>query len=364
MVFHVAAGTVVKILAIAAVFYALAQLVVLLYQLLITLAVAVFLAVAADPLVRHLQNRGLGRGAAVAIFVAALLTVLGIILWVFVPPLVEQGAKLIDDAPGYVQEIRKSETFRTLDSRYNILDRASNQIAALPAQLADQLSTVVTAIAAGLFGAFTVLFLMVLLMLGGGSVVSGIAQVFPTIAERRWWSLVQGAYRSVGAYVGGTLIVATLAGVVLLIAQLALGLTQYALPLSLWMSLFAIIPLVGATIGSVPAIAVALIVGGWVKALILLVVVIVYQQIEGAFIQPTILGRVVSLPPLIIFLSVLIGAKLMGIIGALLAVPVAGIVQIILRELLADDSAPDVDLPPIAPDEVPPPPESGASVQE
>jgi predicted PurR-regulated permease PerM len=160
--------------------------------------------------------------------------------------------------------------------------------------------------------------------------------------------LIQGAYTNISAYVGGTLLVATSAGVTMVVSLLILGL-PFAGPLGLWMFLFGIIPLVGATIGAVPAIIVAFVAedGGTAKGLILIAIVVGYQQLENLVIQPAIQGRVVSLPPIVIFLSVLIGSQLLGVLGALVAVPMAGIIQIFIKQLLdaRDDNAPMEPLP-------------------
>lgn len=352
---HVSARTIMKILALVVLFYGGAVLAAELAPILLTVVIAAFFAVAADPLVRLLQRRGLGRTPAVLVFIAGLITVLLVLLSVFVPPLIEQGDRLVEAAPERLREFRRSETVQRLDQRFGLIDQATRQVAELPERVSSQLADLVGHIFSGVFTAFTILFLMVLMMLGGSTVVNGVAQLYPPIAERRWWTVVQDAYRSVGAYVGGTLAVATIAGMVMLVTLLVLGLPN-PLPLALWMTLLAVVPLIGATIGALPSIVVAFTAGGVVKGLIMLGVVIVYQQVENSAIQPGILGRVVSLPPLVIFLAVLTGAQLQGVVGALLAVPLAGIAQIVVREAVLRSADTEVHLPPIAPDEVPAPP--------
>lgn len=362
---HIRARTIMKVLALVLIFYAGTLLAVAMAPILLTIVIAAFFAVAADPLIRMMEGKGLGRTPAVLLFLAGLLVILSVLIAVFVPPLVDQADKLVGQSDTFVEEFRKNDTIRNADEKFGLVEKASNELASLPGKVSSEIAGAVGVVFAGLFTVFTIIFLMVLMLIGGGTVVNGIAQLYPKIAERRWWAVVQDAYRSIGAYVGGTLMVASVAGLVLLVTLLILGL-PFALPLALWMTLMAVIPLVGATIGAVPAVLVAFfsVDGGLAKGLIMVAVVFVYQQVENSVIQPTILGRVVSLPPLIIFLAVLTGAQLQGVIGALLAVPLAGIIQIVVREALLSGTDTQVDLPPIAPDEVPKPPDGDTADDE
>ncbi|MCW2927226.1 MAG: family transporter, partial [Thermoleophilia bacterium] len=228
----------------------------------------------------------------------------------------------------------------------------SEQASKLPAKVSDQLGTVLAVVAAGLFGTITIIFLTVFLLLGGGQVVEGTGRVFPKLAERRWWSIIQGAYTGIAAYVGGAIVIALIGGSVVTISALLLGL-PYALPLGLWMMLLEIIPMVGATIGAIPAVLVAFAAGGVVDGVIMVVIVVAYQQVENIVIQPRVQGKAAALSPLMVFLSVLVGSQLLGILGALFAVPVAGVVQIFVRQLIEDQGSGDLAMPALAPDDAP-----------
>jgi len=265
---RIPAATVFKVLMITALVGGLAYLLILLSSLLLTVSVAAFLAIAADPGVRFVEQKlRLGRGAAVAAVMLGLTVLLAVAIAVFVPPLVTQGQKLVAAAPGAVNKVRHNAQIRKIDQRYHVVDKASKQAESLPGKVSKQLGSVVGAVLAGLVGSFTMMFLMVLFLLGGGQLTSSIAQVVPQLAERRWWSIVQDSYRSIGAYVAGTLLIAVIAGVAMLAALLALQL-PFALPLALWMALLDIVPLIGATIGAVPALIVAFAAGGVVDGII------------------------------------------------------------------------------------------------
>lgn len=343
---------VVKVLLIGALFWLGVNMVVELRGLLVQFAIAAFLAVAADPVVRRLQARGLSRGRGVAVVMLAAFATLSLVVAVFVPPLVEQGNRLIDAAPRIVDDVRDSALYTRLDQRFDIVDRASREAERLPGIVSSELGSVFTAVITGLFGALTIMFLTVFLLLGGGQVVQGTVRLFPRLAERRWWSIVQGAYSGIAAYVGGAIVIALIGGSVLTITALALGL-PYALPLGLWMMLLEIIPMIGATIGAIPAVIVAFVAGGPWHGLVMVAVVVAYQQVENIVIQPRVQGRAASLSPLIVFTSVLIGSQLLGVLGALFAVPVAGVVQIFLRQVIHDHGGEAIDLPALAPDELP-----------
>ncbi|MBC7462540.1 MAG: AI-2E family transporter [Thermoleophilia bacterium] len=352
---RVRGADVVKVLAIVVAFAAGIGLVIVLAPLLLSIVIAAFIAVAADPAVRFFQRRGLRRGPAVAAFATCLTILLVGFSALFLPPLVDQGAQLAKDTPGYVQDIRDSHGFRQLDRKFDVVGKASAAVDKLPKQVGSQLGTVVGAVFAGIFGAVTVLFLMVLLLLGGSDITGGILRIFPKLAERRWWQLIIDSYRSISAYVVGTFLVALVAGLAVLIPALILGLPN-PLPLALWMALLDIVPLVGALIGAAPAIAVAFLAGSVTDGVIMLVILFLYQQVENVWVQPAVLGKVVSLSPVIIFVAILAGSQLLGITGALLAIPLAGVVQIFLREVLKDRFDGAMELPPIAPDHVPDPP--------
>ncbi len=327
------ARTVVKVMLVIAAFWLAVNVVLELRSLIVQLSIAAFLAIAADPAVRRLQARGFGRGSGVLLVMSGAFVVLALAISVFVPPLVEQGDRLIDAAPGIVDDVRDSGIYRQADERFDIVDRATDQAEKLPSLVGDQLTTVVGAVIAGVFGALTILFLTVFLLLGGGQVVRGVVRLFPKLAEPRWWSVVQGTYGGVSAFVGGMILMALMGGTSLAIVAALLGL-PYALPLGLWMMMLEIIPMIGATIGAIPAVIVAFVAGGTIEGIVMVAFVIAYQQVENILIQPKVQGRQAELSPLVVFLAVLIGSQLLGVLGALFAVPLAGVIQIVAKQVI------------------------------
>jgi predicted PurR-regulated permease PerM len=356
VVLDIPARVVFKVMLVASLFWLGIMVLDQLTGLIIQFAIAAFLAVAADPVVRRMQARGVSRGRAVLAVMVGAFAMVGLVIAVFVPPLVDQGNKLVDAAPDIVQDVTHSGWYEQLDKQFGVVETASKQAEKLPGKVSDQLGTVVGVVVAGVFGTITILFLTVFLLLGGGQVVEGTVRVFPKLAERRWWSIIQGAYSGIAAYVGGAIVIALIGGTVMTISAFALGL-PYALPLGLWMMLLEIIPMIGATIGAIPAITVAFVAGGVVQGLVMIGIVVAYQQIENIVIQPRVQGKAASLSPFIIFLSVLIGSQLLGVLGALFAVPVAGVVQIFVRQMIEDQGSHDMSMPALAPEDVPQPPD-------
>lgn len=336
--------SIAKVLFIVALFgfgyYVLRELSTLLVQL----SIAVFLAIAADPLVRRLEHRGVGRGKSIAIVMVGVFLIVGGMLSIFVPPLVEQGDRLVTATPGLIDDTRDSRALRNLDERYDIVERATEQAEKLPGIVGDQIGAVVGAVVAGVLGTLTIFFLTVFLLTGGGQIARGTVMVFPRLVERRWWSIIHGAYTGISAYVGGAIIIALIGGGSVAAVAFLLGL-PYALPLGLWMMLLEIIPMIGATIGAIPAVIVAFIAGGTWQGIAMLVFILVYQQVENIIIQPRVQGRAASLSPLVVFLSVLVGSQLLGVLGALFAVPVAGVVQIVVRQVIELQGSTEVEMP-------------------
>ncbi|MEO6867848.1 MAG: AI-2E family transporter [Gaiellales bacterium] len=348
----VPARVVVKVLFIIALFWLASSALVQLSGLLIQISIAAFLAVAADPIVRRMARRGVARGRAVVIVMLASFGVLGIIIAMFVPPLVEQAGKLIDATPSIIDDITKSGWYEQVDERFGIVQTLSEQAEKLPAEVSDQIGNVLSGVASGLFGTITIIFLTIFLLLGGGQLVQGTVRVFPLLAERRWWTIVQGAYTGIAAYVGGAIVIAFIGGSVVTVSALILGL-PYALPLGIWMGLLEIIPMIGATIGAIPAVIVAFAVGGTVEGIAMIIIVVVYQQFENIYVQPRVQGKAASLTPLIVFLAVLIGSQLLGVLGALFAVPVAGVIQIFIRQIIDERGNGSLVMPPLRPDDLP-----------
>jgi predicted PurR-regulated permease PerM len=326
------------VLAITALFIFVIDLRSSLHNVLIELLISVFLAVALNPLVSATERRlHLKHGpAAIVVFVGTILVVV-IFLIVIFTPLYNEVRDFAEHLPDYIDKAEKSRLFKDLDQRYDLLKKLRQQSKTLPSRLPATASAALGlagTVASAVFETITVLFLTLFLLLElpsiGRSVVSLLPPAHADTAIR-----MQGEISStVARYVATNIAVSIFAGLVTWISLLILG-VPFALVLALLMGLFDLLPLIGATLGGTIVVLVATITVSVTAGVIMIVVLVVYQQTENHLVQPIVMKRSVAVSPLIVILSVLVGAALLGILGALLAIPVAGSIQIALRDIVA-----------------------------
>jgi predicted PurR-regulated permease PerM len=301
-------------------------------RIILWVLIAMFLAVALNPAVEFLRRRvKMPRIVSISIiYVMGLAAVVGV-AWLFIPPLIDAGQGLVDDVPGYVDDLRTNEFFADLEDRYGVLTRIEEAAKEIPSSFgAGDAVGVVERIFTGVFGTVTVLVLTFFFLVYGGRIRDNLIGILPLSRRERTRTVTDRMYRSVGGYVTGNLVVSIIAGVCAYIVLRILGVPS-ALALAFWVALTDLIPLVGATIGAVPATIVAFF-GGWPVGVATLSYFIIYQQVENHFVQPQVMRKTTSLNPLLVLLAVLLGAELLGVIGALVAIPVAGIIQIALQD--------------------------------
>jgi predicted PurR-regulated permease PerM len=328
---------------IARVFFTVAALAILLYVLyivrdvLILVFVAGFLAIALGPPVDFVQRLGIPRGFAIlVVYLAIVASIFGVGLLI-VPPVVNGVNDLSKDIPGYVQDLRKSKTFRKYDDKYDISEKLNEQAKKLPSKLGEAAGTLQD-ITVGVFGALvklvTVLTMTFFLLLEGGTLVGFMLRIRGPTEEERLRGLFADIYRSVAGYVAGNLAISVIAGLMTYITLTILD-VPFAAPLAVLMAFLDLIPLVGATIGGV-VIGIVTAFNDFPTATIVWVIVfIVYQQVENNLLQPLVYRRTVSVSPLIVIVAILIGSTLLGVLGALVAIPVAAAIQIVVRDVWA-----------------------------
>ncbi len=301
--------------------------------------IAVFLAVALNPAVDWLQERGVRRrGAAVAIaYVGALLAIVGLGAS-FVPVLIEQVNNFVEALPDYVEDLTRGEgRLGFLEREYQITDRVREAVGEGGATQLLGLSDTALAVTKGVLTAVvatvTIAFLTLFMLLEGPAWVERFYSLLPAHAQPRWRAVGREIYRTIGGYVTGNLTISIIAGIVSTLVLLVLG-VPYAVALGLLVALLDLIPLAGATIAAVIVTTVGFL-DATTSGIVLLVFFIVYQQLENHVLQPIVYGRTVQLSPLAVLIAVLIGAELAGVIGALAAIPIAGTVQVVLLDWLA-----------------------------
>lgn len=301
-------------------------------RIVLWLLIAMFLAVALNPAVDFLRRRArMPRILAItAVYLLGLVAVAGI-AWLFIPPLIDAGQELVDDVPGYVNDLRTNEFFADLEDRYEVLTRVEDAATDIPNSFgAGDAVGFVGRIFTGIIGTVTVLVLTFFFLVYGGRIRDQFIEMSPQRQRQRFRGVTDRMYRSIGGYVTGNLVVSIIAGLFAYIALRIIGVPS-SLALAFWVALTDLIPLVGATIGAIPAVIVAFF-GGWPAGVAALSYFLVYQQVENHFVQPQVMRKTTALNPLVVLVAVLLGAELMGVIGALVAIPVAGVINIALQD--------------------------------
>jgi predicted PurR-regulated permease PerM len=294
---------------------------------------ALFVAVALEPGVNWLASRRVPRAPAILLMYVGVLVVVAAIGALVGPPMVQQGSQLVrvfQQPGGLTAELDKIAAPLGLSGFVKTLHP---QLDAIPGQLAGAVGSLPTVTASTLSSVTAVLSVAVLAFFflhDGAGLVEGALGLVPEGHRPRARRLVDGSADAIFGYIRGNLVISFIAGLSVLLGLLVLGI-PYALPLAVLVAVIDLIPMVGVTLGAVPVVLAALAVSP-VKALILLVYIIIYQQIESNVFNPLIYGRSDQLPALTVFLAFLAGSLLFGILGALIAIPTANIIRIVVRE--------------------------------
>lgn len=312
----------------------------LLWQLRVPLSwmvLAGFLAVTVTGPVNFL-SRYVRRGWAIAItYLALVLLPIGLLM-IVVPPFVEEAAGFVAEVPKYASDledyVNQSQRLHELDEQYGIVDTLQEQAASLPGQVGDAaqwLGSLGVGLVNSAFALITILLLSIFMVGGGKGWVDGALSLHPPERARRLRSMLDRMADAVGNYVGGALLQATIAGITTWIVLTILGI-PFAAPLAVVVAAFDLIPMVGATIAAVFVGIVTLFADFPVDTIIWVIWSIIYQQVENNVIQPRIQSRAVGVQPFVVIVSVLLLGTLFGVLGAILAVPFAASVQILVLE--------------------------------
>jgi predicted PurR-regulated permease PerM len=287
-----------------------------------------------------LLSRKLPRGAAIAIVYLGIVFIPIAIGAILVPPVVEQSVNLANDLPQYAQDLNdafdKNPTLQEANQKYDITTKLESAAETLVSRLGDAAGALVS-IGAGLvssiFALITILVISIFMAGRGRAWRDAILQYRPPHQAERMRRTTDKIADAVGSYVGGALAQATVAGVAAWIMLTILGVPS-PLALALIIALLDLIPLVGATLGAVVVGVVTLFVDFPTTTIIWTIFAIAYQQFENYVVQPRIQSRAVALDPFLVVVAALFGGALLGVIGALLAIPSAAAVQIAVREWL------------------------------
>jgi predicted PurR-regulated permease PerM len=312
--------------------------------------VAAVLAAALNPAVEAFESRGMRRGVAATLVFSLALLVVTAIGFLVIPPLVTQVSDFVDAVPDFVDDITAGRgPLGFLQDDYQIVDRIREAIEREGPEgvlgLSEPVLDVVRSVVTAVVGVITVIFLTYFMLLEGPTTIRRLLDQLPESSRVRFERVGSDIYRTISGYVTGNLLISLIAGVTSAAVLFGVG-SDYAIALGLVVAILDLIPLAGATLAAIVVSTVILIETDWIRALVVIGFFVAYQQFENHVLQPLVYGRTVQLSPLAVLVAVLIGANLAGILGALLAIPIAGSLLAIAREVLQYRRESAIETPP------------------
>ncbi len=303
-------------------------------SVLILIVVAMFLAVGLNPAVEFFLRRGLKRPWAVLVVTLGVVATIALFVVAIVPVIAAQVTAITDSAPDWFEQVRSNPTVESLNQRYGVVDRIEKTLKG--GNIANAVFGGVLNVGLAVLGAIANTFIIIVLMLYFLASLPSIKRFFyrfaPASRRERVTFLGDQILANVGSYVSGAFIVATVAGLASMIFLFVVGLGEYAIALAAVVAILDVIPMIGATLGALIVTAIAFATDPKL-GLITLVFYIVYQQFENYVVYPRVMGRAVDIPGSLIVIAALVGAGLLGVVGALLAVPTAAAIQLITKEV-------------------------------
>ena len=302
----------------------------------VLVVVSAFLAVGLNPLVEFLIRRGLRRTWAVVVVIALVAAVLTLFVVAIVPVLSEQVTNLAESAPTWLDQLLHNREIQHLDHQYNIISKLRDYLSKSGGKFASAAFGGVLgigfAVLSALVNTFVLVVLTIYFLASLPKTKHALYRLAPASRRPRVESLGDEILGNVGAYVSGAFLVAVAAGLSSLVFLFVVGLGQYAVALAFVVALLDVIPMIGATLGAVVVVAIGFATDPKI-GLACLIFYVVYQQFENYFIYPRVMSRSVDIPGAVIVIAALVGAGLLGVVGALLAIPTAAAILLLTREV-------------------------------
>ena len=307
-------------------------------QIFVLIIIALFLAIGLNPAVEGLRHRGMSRYSAVAIIFVAVMIFVGIFAWLVIPPVISQGSQLIRHAPTLLSDLKHNSTIAGLNDQYGIVDTLQKKITSISSNgtlLFSAFGGVIgvgKSVLSGTFAALTVLILTLYFLASLPTIIELGLRLTPASRRDRVTRLTNGVLDRIGIYIGSQITVGLISGTFILLMSLILRLpSPVALGMLVFVADFAI-PLIGHFIG-VSIVTIIALTHSIPAGIIAFISYVVYIQVENYFISPKIMRRSLSIPGVVTIIAALTGAALLGLVGALLAVPLAASFILILDEV-------------------------------
>jgi predicted PurR-regulated permease PerM len=301
---------------------------------LILIVVALFLAAGLNPAVSFFERRGLRRSYAVLVVIVCVVIAVVLFLVAIVPVITDQVKSITDQAPQWFDRLQHNRQVQDLDDEYDVVDKARDYVTGgdFVGTLFGGALGIGLAVLGALFNAFIILVLTLYFLSSLDTTKNALYRLAPASRRDRVSRLGNRIIESVGGYVAGAFIVAMCAGLSSVVFLFAVGLGKYAVALAFVVALLDVIPMIGATIGAVVVTAI-----GFAEdpkiGVACVIFYVIYQQVENYVIYPRVMSKSVDVPGAVTVIAALVGAALLGVVGALLAIPTAAAVLMLTREV-------------------------------
>jgi predicted PurR-regulated permease PerM len=314
--------------------YGLSRAVVEARSILVLIVVALFIALGLNPIVEFLMRRGVRRGLSVLATFLLVLVVLGLALFAVVPVFVEQITTLVTSAPTILQDLLRNPQVRALNDRFQVITRAQEFLTSggLIQRLFGGILGAGAVVLGAVFSGLTLLILTLYFLASLPSIKVVIYRLSPASHRSRVRMLADTIFKQISSFISGAFVVALIAGICSFIFLMIVGLSEYAIALAVLVAVLDIIPLIGATIAAVVICIIAFVQSPTI-GVAAVVFYLFYQQFENYVVQPRVFKKAVNVPGAVVVIAALVGGTLLGVVGALLAVPVAAAILLLMREV-------------------------------
>ena len=299
------------------------------------IVVAMFLAAGLNPAVEFFMRRDMRRSYAVVAVIALVLVALSLFLLAIVPVISDQVAAITENAPGWLDQLQSNRQVQSLDEKYDIISRVKDYVAQgdFASGVFGGVLGVGLAVLSALANTFIIVVLTLYFLSSLNTTKEAMYRLAPASRRERVAKLGDQVVRSVGAYVSGAFVVALCAGITSLIFLFIVGLGEYAVALAFVVALFDVISMIGATLGAVVVTAIGFATDPTI-GIACVIFYVIYQQVENYVLYPRVMSRAVDIPGSVTVIAALIGAGLLGVVGALLAIPTAAAILMLTREIV------------------------------
>lgn len=303
-------------------------------SVLVLVVVALFLAAGLNPVVEYFMSHGMRRPWALLVVIAGVLLTLALFILAIVPVVTDQVTAITDNAPGWLDQLLHNKQIQDLNDQYDLVDKAKDYISSgdLWQAVFGGALNVGLKVLSLLGNVFIVIVLTLYFLASLPKIKRALYQLAPASRRDRVSKLGDQIVRSIGGYVSGAFVIALLAGISSLVFLVAIGLGEYAVALALVVAILDVIPMIGATLGAIVVCAIAFATDPKM-GIASVVFYVAYQQVENYVIYPRVMSRSVEIPGAMTVIAALMGAALLGVVGALLAIPTAAAVLLIVREV-------------------------------